>query len=277
MHEALTEVGSPAGPRPPARAACTCWSGSSAAGPSIRCGAPRWRWRATSSAARRTLATSAWWKEERRGVFIDYNQNAKDRTVASAYSVRPKPDARVSTPVTWQELEDCDPADFTLWTVPKRWQTVGDPHAAIDARADSIEPLLELSARHEAEGQGDAPWPPHYRKAAGEPKRAAAVGAAHKAPLIEIARADREDDAVAAAEAWKAAHPEAAAHLAAGRRADRPHARQLVAVVSRADQPDAGAAEAAAESAEAVARRRIAPQAPNTFASSYGVVTSSWS
>ncbi len=175
------------------------------------------------------LATSAWWKEERRGVFIDYNQNAKDRTVASAYSVRPKPDARVSTPVTWQELEDCDPADFTLWTVPKRLQASGDPHAAIDAHADSLEGLLELSARHEAEGEGDAPWPPHYRKAAGEPRRAppstarsaGAAGAAGskataarpKAPLIEVARADREEDAVAAAEAWKASHPKAAAHL----------------------------------------------------------------
>jgi bifunctional non-homologous end joining protein LigD len=164
------------------------------------------------------LATSAWWKEERRGVFVDYNQNAKDRTVSSAYSVRPKPDARVSTPVSWQELDDCDPADFTLWTVPKRWQAIGDPHAAIDTRHDSLEPLLELSARHEAEGQGDAPWPPHYRKAAGEPKRAPpstsrAKAPRAKAPLIEIARADREDDAIAAAEAWKARHPKAAAHL----------------------------------------------------------------
>jgi bifunctional non-homologous end joining protein LigD len=212
------------------------------------------------------LATSAWWKEERRGVFIDYNQNAKDRTVASAYSGRPKADARVSTPVTWQELDGCDPADFTLWTVPKRLQARGDPHAAIDAHADSLEALLELSARHEAEGHGDAPWPPHYRKAAGEPRRAppstagksgsgkptagkAAAGKSasaakaattvksaaaarpgtaakpgdtdrqaptarrSKAPLIEIARAEREEDAVAAAEAWKASHPEAAAHL----------------------------------------------------------------
>ena len=172
------------------------------------------------------LATSAWWKEERRGVFIDYNQNAKDRTVASAYSVRPKPDARVSTPVTWQELESCDPADFTLWTVPKRLHSSGDPHTAIDAHADSLEALLELSARHEAEGEGDAPWPPHYRKAAGEPRRAppsaarasaasgSKAGAARpKAPLIEIARANREEDAVAAAEAWKASHPKAAAHL----------------------------------------------------------------
>jgi DNA ligase D len=159
------------------------------------------------------LATSAWWKEERQGVFVDYNQNAKDRTVASAYSVRAKPDARVSTPVTWQELDECDPADFTLWTVPNRLQTVGDPHAAIDAHSDSIEPLLELSARHEAQGQGDAPWPPHYRKQAGEPRRAPPSTKRAVTPLIEIARADREEDAVAAAAAWRAAHPEAASHL----------------------------------------------------------------
>jgi bifunctional non-homologous end joining protein LigD len=159
------------------------------------------------------LATSAWWKEERRGVFIDYNQNAKDRTVASAYSVRPKPDARVSTPVSWQELDDCDPADFTLWTVPKRWQAIGDPHAAIDDRPDSLEALLELSARHQAEGQDDAPWPPQYRKAPGEPKRAPPSKARRDAPLIEIARAEREADAIAAADAWKARHPRAAAHL----------------------------------------------------------------
>jgi len=159
------------------------------------------------------LATSAWWKEERQGVFVDYNQNAKDRTVASAYSVRAKPDARVSTPVTWQELDECDPADFTLWTVPNRLQTVGDPHSAIDAHSDSIEPLLELSARHEAQGQGDAPWPPHYRKQAGEPRRAPPSTKRAATPLIEIARADREEDAVAAAAAWRAAHPEAASHL----------------------------------------------------------------
>src|SRR5690606_5073548 len=110
------------------------------------------------------LATSAWWKEERRGAIVDYNQNAKDRTVSSAYSVRPKPDARVSTPVTWEELERCDPADFTLWTVPERLATHGDPHAAIDDHAGSLESLLDLSARHEAEGHGDAPWPPHYRR-----------------------------------------------------------------------------------------------------------------
>jgi DNA primase len=128
------------------------------------------------------LATSAWWKEERHGVFIDYNQNAKDRTVSSAYSVRPKPDARVSTPLSWDELDACDPADFTLWTVPRRWQAIGDPHAAIDDRADSLEALLELSARHEADGQGDAPWPPNYRKAPGEPRRAPPSKARRKAP-----------------------------------------------------------------------------------------------
>ncbi len=173
------------------------------------------------------LATSAWWKEQRRGVFVDYNQNAKDRTVASAYSVRPRPDARVSTPLAWDELDACDPADFTLWTVPKRFAAIGDPHAAIDDRPDSLEPLLELSARHEADGQGDAPWPPHYRKGLDEPPRVApskgkaakkttASGSrpAHRdAALIEIARADREGDAVAAAEAWKTAHPTVAAHL----------------------------------------------------------------
>ena len=125
----------------------------------------------------------------------------------------PKPDARVSTPLSWQELQDCDPADFTLWTVPRRLQAIGDPHAAIDARADSLEPLLELSARHEADGHGDAPWPPHYRKAPEEPKRARPSSARRDAPLIEIARADREADAIAAAEAWKARHPKAAAHL----------------------------------------------------------------
>ena len=118
------------------------------------------------------LATSKWWKEERHGVFVDYNQNAKDRTVASAYSVRPRPDARVSTPVSWRELESCDPADFTLRTVPARFKKIGDPHEGIDDAVGSIDNLLELSARHEREGAGDAPWPPHYRKQAGEPRRA---------------------------------------------------------------------------------------------------------
>ncbi|HEY0825404.1 MAG TPA: non-homologous end-joining DNA ligase [Ramlibacter sp.] len=160
------------------------------------------------------LASSRWWKEERRGVFVDYNQNAKDRTVTSAYSVRPKPDARVSAPVTWKELADCNPADFTLWTMPKRFAKIGDPHAAIDDQPCSLEPLLELSRRQEAQGQGDAPWPPHYRKAAGEPKRAPpSTGTRAKKPLVEVARADREAEAIAAAEEWKAKHPKAAAHL----------------------------------------------------------------
>lgn len=159
------------------------------------------------------LATSKWWKEERRGVFVDYNQNAKDRTVTSAYSVRPKPDARVSAPVSWKELADCDPADFTLWTMPKRFARIGDPHAAIDDWRCSLEPLLELSRKQEAAGEGDAPWPPHYRKAAGEPKRAPPSTARTRKPLIEVARAEREAEAVAAAEEWKAQHPKAAAHL----------------------------------------------------------------
>lgn len=160
------------------------------------------------------LATSKWWKEERHGVFVDYNQNAKDRTVASAYSVRPKPDARVSAPVSWDELDACEPADFTLWTMPRRFATIGDPHARIDEAPASLEPLLELSARQEAEGQGDAPWPPHYRKGADEPKRAPPSTARRSSkPLIEVARADREAEAIAAAEEWKAAHPQAAQHL----------------------------------------------------------------
>ena len=117
------------------------------------------------------IATSRWWKEERRGVFLDYNQNAKDRTTASAYSVRPTPDARVSTPLAWDEVEGCDPAAFTVSTVPGRLSLRGDPWAQLDAQAGSLDPLLELSRRHEAEGLGDAPWPPHFPKQAGEPKR----------------------------------------------------------------------------------------------------------
>ena len=117
------------------------------------------------------LATSKWWKEERHGVFLDYNQNAKDRTIAGAYSVRPKPDARVSTPVTWAEVPDCDPRDFTLATVPARFAKVGDMQAPMDAEAFSLDTLLELSAKQERAGQGDAPWPPHYVKQEGEPAR----------------------------------------------------------------------------------------------------------
>jgi len=117
------------------------------------------------------LATTAWWKEERHGVFIDYNQNARDRTVASAYSVRPTPEARVSCPVTWDELPKVEMADFTIATVPKRFATVGDPGAGIDATAYSLEPLLELMAKQAAEGLGEAPLPPHFPKEEGEPSR----------------------------------------------------------------------------------------------------------
>jgi DNA ligase D-like protein (predicted polymerase) len=169
------------------------------------------------------LATSKWWKEERHGVFLDYNQNAKDRTVASAYSVRPKPDARVSAPLTWDELRDCRPEEFTLRTMPARFAAVGDRHAAIDTHPCSLETLLDLSARQEAEGLGDAPWPPHYAKQEGEPPRvqpskkkagAASTGRrVSKKPLLEIGRAAKKEDALLGLERWKARHPEATAHL----------------------------------------------------------------
>jgi DNA ligase D-like protein (predicted polymerase) len=168
------------------------------------------------------LATSHWWKEERHGVFLDYNQNAKDRTVASAYSVRPKSDARVSAPVTWDELEQCRPEDFSLRTMPARFASIGDRHAEMDAHPCSLDPLLELSGRQEAEGLGDAPWPPHYVKQPGEPprvapsrKRAGAPAGRRvpTRPLIEIGRAGKKEDALAGLERWKARHPEAASHL----------------------------------------------------------------
>ena len=119
------------------------------------------------------LASSKWWKEERHGVFLDYNQNAKDRTTCSAYSVRPLPDARVSTPLHWQEVPDCEPADFTVLTVPARFAAIGDPHAGMDEAAGSLEGLLELAAKDESAGLGDAPWPPHFRKMEGEAARVA--------------------------------------------------------------------------------------------------------
>jgi DNA ligase D-like protein (predicted polymerase) len=160
------------------------------------------------------LATSKWWKEERHGVFLDYNQNAKDRTIASAYSVRPTPDARVSAPLTWAEIDDCNPADFTLATMPARFAAVGDRHAGIDEQPCSLERLLELSAKQERDGQGDAPWPPHYRKQRGEPARVQpSKRRTSKHPLIEIGRAPKKEDALAGLERWKARHPEAAAHL----------------------------------------------------------------
>jgi bifunctional non-homologous end joining protein LigD len=159
------------------------------------------------------LATSKWWKEERHGVFVDYNQNAKDRTVASAYSVRPKPDARVSAPVTWEDLHSCDPADFTLRSMPARFARIGDPHEGIDRAVCSLDKLLELSAQHQRDGQGDAPWPPHYRKQAGEPERVQPSRRKAKLPLLEIGRAAKEEEALAGFERWKDRHPKAAAHL----------------------------------------------------------------
>jgi hypothetical protein len=147
-------------------------------------------------------------------VFLDYNQNAKDRTVASAYSVRPTQDARVSAPLAWDEVDACDPGDFTLATMPGRFAAIGDRHAGIDGHVCRIDALLELSAKHEREGLGDAPWPPHYRKQAGEPPRVQpSKRRVTKHPLIEIGRAQRKEEALAGLERWKVRHPEAAAHL----------------------------------------------------------------
>src|SRR5204863_2774948 len=120
-----------------------------------------------------TLATSKWWKEERHGVFLDYNQNAKDRTTCSAYSVRPLSDARVSAPLAWDEVPDCEPEDFTVLSMPKRFAKIGDPHATMDKAVGSLEKLLEMAARDEKEGHADAPWPPHYQKQKGEGARVA--------------------------------------------------------------------------------------------------------
>jgi bifunctional non-homologous end joining protein LigD len=222
------------------------------------------------------LASSKWWKEERHGVFLDYNQNAKDRTTASAYSVRPLADARVSAPLTWDEVPSADPADFTVLTMPARFASIGDPHAAMDDDAGSLDALLELAERDEAEGIGDAPWPPHFAKAEGEGKRVApsrakkafsdqigegfgnkrfrkrATASADPAastepgapivaassprvgsesdpapkpakapkkrtpkyPLLTIAQSSDKVAAEAGLARWRAAHPEAAAHLA---------------------------------------------------------------
>ena len=188
------------------------------------------------------LATSKWWKEERHGVFLDYNQNAKDRTVASQYSVRPTPDARVSAPLAWNEVQGCDPAAFTVATMPERWATAGDPSEGIDTAAGSLGVLLDLSEQHEAAGFGDAPWPPQYAKAQGEPRRvqpskrkaggddeppkegvvpppapgksAGPTGRRRTTkPLIEIARAEKQPEALEGLERWKAKHPAASAAL----------------------------------------------------------------
>jgi bifunctional non-homologous end joining protein LigD len=199
------------------------------------------------------LASSKWWKEERHGVFLDYNQNAKDRTTASAYSVRPLPDARVSAPLQWDEVMTCDPGDFTVLTMPKRFAAIGDPHAGMDAAVGSLEGLLELAARDESSGLGDAPWPPHFAKAEGEgkrvtPSRAKAfgdqigegfgekrfrkravaknegagqaevkpkrAGRVSKDPLVVVAQSGDKAAAEAGLERWKGSHAEAAAFLA---------------------------------------------------------------
>jgi bifunctional non-homologous end joining protein LigD len=157
------------------------------------------------------IASSKWWKEERHGVFLDYNQNAKDRTTCSAYSVRPLPDARVSAPLRWSEVPDCDPAEFTVFTMPKRFTEIGDPHAAMNDAFASLEPLLELAARDEAEGLGDAPWPPHFRKMESEGPRVAPSRAKGKPkpprtkmPLIVVANSPDKSTALAGLERWKA-------------------------------------------------------------------------
>lgn len=166
------------------------------------------------------LASSKWWKEERHGVFLDYNQNAKDRTTCSAYSVRPLPDGRVSTPLHWREVPDCDPADFTIFTIPGRFAKIGNPHADMDAAHGSLEKLLELAEKDEAAGLGDAPWPPHFRKVEGEASRVApsrAKPAAKKPrvkmPLVVVANSPDKGAALAGLEKWKRKHAEIAGFL----------------------------------------------------------------
>ena len=164
-----------------------------------------------------SIATSKWWKEERHGVFLDYNQNAKDRTTCSAYSVRPLPDARVSTPIDWKEVADCDPSDFTVLTVPGRFADIGDPHVRMDKEPGSLDKLLELAERDEAAGLGDAPWPPHFRKMEGEAARVAPSRAKSavkkprvKMPLVVIANSPDKEAALAGLERWKKKHKKVA-------------------------------------------------------------------
>jgi bifunctional non-homologous end joining protein LigD len=164
------------------------------------------------------LASSRWWKEERHGVFLDYNQNAKDRTTCSAFSVRPLPDARVSTPLHWDEVPDCDPADFTVLTVPARFAKLGDPHVGINEEAGSLERLLELAAADESGGLRDAPWPPHFRKMDGEARRVAPSRSKSaprpKMPLIVVANSPDKEAALAGLERWKSKYAPVAALLA---------------------------------------------------------------
>jgi DNA ligase D-like protein (predicted polymerase) len=168
------------------------------------------------------LASSKWWKEERHGVFLDYNQNAKDRTTCSGYSVRPLPDARVSAPLLWHEVPDCDPADFTMFTIPERFAKIGDPQAGMDAEPGSLDKLLELADNDEANGLGDAPWPPHFRKTEAEAPRVRPSGAKSgvkkarvKMPLIVVASSPDKTAALAGLERWKSKHAQIAGFLAA--------------------------------------------------------------
>jgi bifunctional non-homologous end joining protein LigD len=167
------------------------------------------------------LASSKWWKEERHGVFLDYNQNAKDRTTCSAYSVRPLPDARVSAPLHWHEVPECDPADFTIFTVPERFAKIGNPHAGMDSTQGSLDKLLELSERDEAAGLGDAPWPPHFRKMEGEAPRVSPSRAKSavnkwraKMPLVVVANSPDKAAALAGLERWKRKYAQIAGFLA---------------------------------------------------------------
>ena len=172
------------------------------------------------------LASSKWWKEERHGVFLDYNQNAKDRTTCSAYSVRPLPDARVSAPLHWNEVPECDPADFTMFTMPERFAKIGNPHADMDTEPGSLENLLELAYKDQAAGLADAPWPPHFRKMESEgprvaPSRAKSARAKSavkkprvKIPLITVANSPDKAAALAGLERWKAKYPQVTGLLA---------------------------------------------------------------
>ena len=167
------------------------------------------------------LASSKWWKEERHGVFLDYNQNAKDRTTCSGYSVRPLPDARVSAPLHWHEVPNCDPADFTIFTIPERFAKIGSPHAGMDAEPGSLEKLLELADKDEAAGLGDAPWPPHFRKMEAEGPRVApsraksnVIKSRVKLPLIVVANSPDKTAALAGLERWKGKHAQIAGFLA---------------------------------------------------------------
>jgi bifunctional non-homologous end joining protein LigD len=155
-------------------------------------------------------------------VFLDYNQNAKDRTTCSAYSVRPLADARVSAPLHWNEVPACDPADFTIFTMPERFAKIGDRHADMNSAPGSLEKLLELADKDEAAGFGDAPWPPHFRKMESEGPRVAPSRAKSapekprvKMPLIVVANSPDKAAALAGLERWKTKYPQVAPLLAA--------------------------------------------------------------